>query len=145
LRTALEVVFAVALVVISAPFAFSMWTRRGEKRPDRPGERTVAIFRGCEKYASDEAALARAVAEALRKRGATVDAPEADEGGWRMSATLGDDRAHVVVARTEEEDAVTWILRVVDPSGGPGPSALIPLVDLALRDLDVEHVEWQRR
>ena len=146
MRLALEVIFGIALVMISAPFAFSLWSRRGEKRPDRPGEKSVAIFHGGEKWAEDPAALATALAEALRKRGAAVDEPAADDPGWGMIATLRGERAYVLVARTEEEDALTWILRVVDPnSGGPGPSALIPIVDESLRALDVKDVAWQRR
>jgi hypothetical protein len=137
-RTVLIVIFIVALIVISGPFAFALFTRRGERKPDRPGERTVATF-----HAGDDAVAC--LAEALRKRGVSVDAPGEDSTGLGMHATLGGDRAYILVGRTEEEDAPTWILRLLDPSsGGPGPSSMITPLEEALAEI-AKDVRWQRR
>jgi hypothetical protein len=158
-RLALEIIFGVALAVISAPFAFSLYARRGERRPDRPGERSVVQFHGGDRYTTDserEASetegsivcgegIARAIAEGLRARGVDVDAPEQDDVGWGFSASIGKERAYVLVGRTEEEETA-WIMRIVDPSsGGPGPASFRAHIDAALQMLDVTDVEWHRR
>jgi hypothetical protein len=161
LRTALEVVFAIALVVISAPFAFSIWSRRGERKPDRPGEHTVVSFKGGEKLITDaerEAekedgfsvygeGVAKALAEALRKRGFAIDAPDADDFGWAMHASKDGERGYIRVARMEHEGDVEWLLHIVDPSsGGPGPASFVSHVDEALKSLACfTDVSWQRR
>jgi len=142
LRTALIVIFAVALVVISAPFAFAIWSRRGERKPDRPGERTVVSFRGGESLEG----VTKAIAEALRKRGFAIDAPDEDDFGWGMHATKGDERGYIKVGRMEHEGDVEWMLHIVDPSsGGPGPSAFVSHVDEALKTLGFTDMNWQRR
>ena len=160
MRTALIVVFAIALVVISAPFAFSIWSRRGERKPDRPGERTVVSFRGGESFITDAEregekengfavygeGVANALAEALRKRGFAIDAPDADDFGWAMHATKDGERGYIRVGRMEHEGDVEWLLHIVDPSsGGPGPSVFVSHVDEALQELGFTDLNWQRR
>lgn len=158
MRLALEILALVMLAVISAPFALAIYTRRGEGRPDRPGERSVVQFRGGDRYTTEterEAAemegsiacgegIAYAAAEELRARGLDVDAPEQDDVGWGFSASIGKERAYILVSRTEEDAA--WIMRIVDPSsGGPGPASFRSHIDAALQMLAVTNVEWQRR
>jgi len=143
-RTALIVVFAIALVVISAPFAFSIWSRRGERKPDRPGERTVVSFRGG--VITEAEGVCKAIAEALRKRGFAIDAPEADDFGWAMHASHEGERGYIKVGRMEHEGDVEWLLHIVDPSsGGPGPAKFVPHVDEALKTLGFTDVNWLRR
>lgn len=143
MRTALEVVFAIALVVISAPFAFSIWSRRGERKPDRPGERTAVSFHAT---GEDGERVIEALAEALRKRGFAIDAPDADDFGWAMHATKDGERGYIKLGRMEHEGAAEWLLHVVDPSsGGPGPASFVPHVGEALDGLGFTDVSWQRR
>jgi hypothetical protein len=159
-RTALEVVFAIALVVISAPFAFSIWSRRSERKPDRPGERTVVSFRGGESLITQAErerekedgfsvygeGVSKALAEALRKRGFAIDTPDADDFGWTMHATRGGERGYIRVGRMEHEGDVEWLLHIVDPSsGGPGPASFVPDVGEALEELGFTDANWQRR
>lgn len=160
MRTALEAIFAIALVVISAPFAFSIWSRRGERKPDRPGERTVVSFRGGESFitaAEREAekddgfgvygeGVTKALAEALRKRGFAIDAPDADDFGWSMIASREGERGYIRVSRMEHEGDVEWLLHIVDPSsGGPGPASFVAHVGEALKALGFTDMNWQRR
>ena len=161
MRTALWVVFAIALVVISAPFAFAMWSRRGEGKPDRPGERTVVTFHGGESLVTDDEraaendegpgvygeGVAKAIAEALRKRGFAIDTPDADEYGWAMHASKDGERGYIRVGRMGHEGDVEWLLQIIDPSsGGPGPASFVPHVDEALRTMGCfTDVSWQRR
>jgi hypothetical protein len=160
LRTALIVIFAIALVVISAPFAFSIWSRRGERKPDRPGERTVVSFHGGESlitaaeregekedgFSVYGEGVSKALAEALRKRGFAIDAPDADDFGWGMHATKDGERGYIRVGRMEHEGAVEWLLHIVDPSsGGPGPGSFVAHVDESLKALGFTDVNWQRR
>ncbi len=160
MRTALEVVFAIALVVISAPFAFSIWSRRSERKPDRPGERTVVSFRGGESFitaAEREGekedgfsvygeGVSKAIAEALRKHGFAIDTPDAEDFGWTMHATRDGERGDIRVGRMEHDGEVEWLLHIVDPtSGGPGPASFVPHVAEALEKLGFTDLNWQRR
>ena len=146
MRTALEVIFAIALVVISAPFAFSIWSRRGERKPDRPGERTVVSFKRGACALTEDEAVANAIAEALRQRGFAIDAPDADDVGWAMHATHDGERGFIRVGRMEHEGDAEWLLHIVDPSsGGPGPAKFVSHVGEALKTLGFTDVTWQRR
>jgi hypothetical protein len=142
LRTALEIIFAVAIVVISAPFAFSLWARRGQSKPDRPGEKTVVTFQ-TDKPAD---AIMRELVRILKERGVETSEPGEEEAGWGMRATLGKDVAYILVGRMENDELAEWILHVQDPSsGGPGPASFVPHIDAAMQLLGVTDVRWQRR
>ena len=161
MRTALEVIFAVALVVISAPFAFAIWSRRGDRKPDRPGERTVVSFKGGAALITDAEresekedgpgvygeGVAKALAEALRKRGFAIDAPSADDYGWAIDATKDGERGYLRVGLMEHEGDMEWLLQILDASsGGPGPASFVPHVDEALKALGCfTDLNWQRR
>jgi hypothetical protein len=138
LRTTLEIIFAVAIVLISAPFAFSLWARRGQSKPDRPGEKTVVTFQ-TDKTAD---AVMRELARFLKERG--VETSEPGENGMRV--TLGKDVATILVDRMENDELAEWILHVQDPSsGGPGPASFVPHVDAALKAMSASDIVWQRR
>jgi len=135
-------------IVLAAALAFSAWMRRGEGRPDRPGERTCATFRAPDGDApSNGEPYGRALVEALRSQlvqqglvGDEDDVGLSDGHGWAF-AVKG---AYIEVTRYDDE---VWVLTVVDPSGGgPGAIAVAKALDVALRRTDrVTNVRWFAR
>ena len=152
--------FLAAILAGMAGLAF--WSRRGETSVDPPGVRSLATFRSGDALVTPDereaeardgrgalgAALSARLAERLRERGLSVDAPARDDYGWALSARLAGETAHVLLGAMDggEAPGIPWALSVVDAAGKPGPRAALPHVDAALRQVPgVEEVRWHKR
>ena len=96
LRTVVWIIGAVVVFVGGSLFGLAAWARRGERKPDTPGVRTVAAFKGGEQFISaseqeDErdqgaAALGGGLLAALglemAKQGLRVEEADRDDYGW---------------------------------------------------------------
>lgn len=143
------------LVVVGGLFAVAVLSRRGEARPDAPGVRSVAMFRGGlaledeigrgdeDDVAPGEGAL-RAILARLEARGVRTTSFGEDEQSWGAHVEHVGEAAYLLLAMREEDE---WLLCVLDPSsGGAGPRELLPIVDAALREIDdLDHITWTRR
>lgn len=157
---ALSIIGAACPLSVMGLVAFGFWVNRGEGRPDVPGVRTLANFRGGTAYvlpSEQEASadngygvfgegLIKALASALASSGFQVDAPSMDDSGWGVTLRRGDLRAYVHLGRVEDE-GWEWVLHVVDPSGGgPCRPEVLPPVDAALKSLPgLTDILWYHR
>ncbi|APR80826.1 Hypothetical protein A7982_06173 [Minicystis rosea] len=157
----LPVLFGVMALFVVALVGFALWTRRGESRPDPPGVRSVATFRGgnlhilAEERAAEadegRAALGKGLlsvlSDRLRAHGLSVDTPDRDDYGWGVILRAEGETAHLLLGAAEDEDAQPrWVLSVLDRAGGPGPRAVLAHVDTALHTIaGLEAIQWYER
>ena len=139
-----------------------LWTRRGQGQPDHPGARTACTFHGGNALRTErerarerrvgEVALgdgvSAALAERLQAMGVHVLARDHEEYGWGMNIARDGVQASLHVgAVPDDQDRDLWLLRVSDASsGGPGPDALLPVVDRALHQIpQLTSIQWHAR
>lgn len=137
--------------LVLAAFALAAWLRRGESRPDRPGERTCATFRapsGPEPADGDPLGreLAIAIQALLRDQNGSADEPSLGDGrGWAFATR--DAYMELIATEAQPEGDHGWAITIADrSSGGPGPIAVARALDAALRRVEgVRSVRWHRR
>jgi hypothetical protein len=159
IATILSIVAVLVVLLVVSLFGVAVWARRGERKPDVGGVRTLAAFKGGDQFISVEerqdeqtegsaalgGGLLAALVREIEKQGLEVEAPDRDDYGWGVTVRGGEDKAYVHLGAIEEASA--WALMVLDPgSGGPGPRALLPAIDAALKALPgLSKIAWHRR
>jgi hypothetical protein len=150
----------VVAAVVAGMFAWAFWSRRGERRGDPPGVRTLASFRGAghhvlasERQAQREKGeplgqgALQALAEELRRLGITVARLDLHESfAWSAHIERGSAKAYLILGE-RPGDGDEWLLLVQDSSsGGPGPRSLLGDIHAALtRVAELRDITWHSR
>jgi hypothetical protein len=161
--TLLTIAKIIALLVglpIAGLVVLALWSRRGERRADATGVRTLATFGGGARYVlaterqaqrqSGEPvgeALLQAVAGELRQLGLSVTEVDQHESfGWAAHIERGGAKAYLLLGERPDGEH-KWVLSVQDPSsGGPGPRSLLGAIDAALKRLaELRDITWHSR
>ncbi len=144
----LGVLFAGLVVLFLALVVFP---RRGERRPDLPGQRTVATFRWVAPAAEGSRAgdvLAARLASGLGALKWETSEVVAGQDRWGFAARSGRDDAYLELVPSADSQGGPWLLTVVSTgSGAPASSVVTRLVHQVLRDVvtGVTDLEWHRR
>jgi hypothetical protein len=132
--------------VLVLTFLAELWSRRNRSASDPPDRRTVATFAGGERYQAADASgrgILQALADEIRLRGFGISTLDAHDQTIDVRITL---EQHVAVLVLAADSPAHWKLRVDAASGGPGPRAVLPHVDAALRNLEgITQLAWHPR
>jgi|GEM_PF-6907600 len=130
------------------------YARRGEGKPDRPGERsTVSFSGGSALLAEDELSKLEedglyvglgtitAVLAKLNEAGISANEPQPDVPGWAAHIGEPGAQSYLLLGEMDED---RWLLILQDPSsGGPGRTEHLQPIDDALRAIPaLSDIRW---